>query len=40
VLTYDRAGRLLEPELCRVMYGAAYFRGQIVAGSRTKAQAA
>jgi hypothetical protein len=32
VLTYDRAGRLLEPEFCRVLDGTAYFRGQSVCG--------
>jgi predicted phosphodiesterase len=30
VLTFDHKGMLLEPEFCRVMHGAAYFRGQIV----------
>mgnify|MGYP006276794227 CR=1 FL=1 len=40
VLTYDRAGRLLEPELCRVMYGQAYFRGEVVAAGKAKARAA
>lgn len=30
VLTFTESGALLEPELCRVINGAAYFRGQIV----------
>ena len=30
VLTFDKQGRLLEPELVRVMYGAAYFRGEAI----------
>lgn len=38
VLTFDKAGRLLEPELCRVMYGAAYFRGQVVVSDSKKAR--
>lgn len=38
VLTFDKSGRLLEPELCRVMYGAAYFRGQVVVSDSKKAR--
>lgn len=29
-LTFDRTGRLLDPEVCRVIDGTAYFRGQPV----------
>jgi hypothetical protein len=36
VLTFDKDGRLLHPELAEVIEGACYFRGQIVAGSRRK----
>lgn len=39
VLTFDKQGRLLEPELCRVMYGAAYFRGRVVVSERRKVAA-
>jgi hypothetical protein len=34
VLTFDKDGRLLMPELCEVIEGVAYFRGQRVAGRR------
>jgi hypothetical protein len=34
VLTFDKDGRLLYPELCEVIEGVAYFRGQRVAGRR------
>ena len=34
VLTFDKDGRLLMPELCEVIDGVAYFRGQRVAGRR------
>jgi hypothetical protein len=34
VLTFDSTGRLLYPELCEVIDGVAYFRGQRVAGRR------
>lgn len=37
VLTFDKQGRLLEPELCRVMYGAAYFRGEAIVFRRKRA---
>ena len=30
VLTFDKAGMLLEPEPCRVINGKAYFRGEVV----------
>ena len=30
VLTYDDEGRLLPPELCEVINGSAYFRGEVV----------
>lgn len=36
VLTFDAAGRLLYPELCEVIDGAAYFRGQRVAGGKKR----
>ena len=32
VLTFDHNGRLRDPELCRVINGTAYFRGQSVCG--------
>jgi hypothetical protein len=32
--TFDKDGRLLMPELCEVIEGVAYFRGQRVAGRR------
>lgn len=34
VLTFDKDGRLLYPELCEVIEGAAYFRGQKVVSRR------
>lgn len=34
VLTFDGTGRLLYPELCEVIEGVAYFRGQKVASRR------
>jgi hypothetical protein len=34
VLTFDKDGRLLMPELCEVVDGTAYFRGQKVAAKR------
>ena len=40
VLTFDKGGRLLMPELCEVIEGAAYFRGQVVVSDRKKARAA
>lgn len=40
LLTFDKSGRILHPELCEVMDGAAYFRGQIVVSDRKKARAA
>jgi len=40
VLTFDKDGRLMEPELCRVMYGAAYFRGEVVVSDRKRKVAA
>lgn len=44
VLTFDKEGRLLYPELCEVIDGTAYFRGQRVLSvnrnQRTKARAA
>lgn len=36
VLNTDDKGRLLPPELCEVMDGKAYFRGQVVASKTTK----
>lgn len=39
VLTFDKDGRLLMPELCEVIEGVAYFRGQRVAGKRSKVAA-
>jgi hypothetical protein len=36
VLTFDKSGRLLMPEICEVIEGAAYFRGQIVVSDRKK----
>lgn len=39
VLTFDSSGRLLYPELCEVIEGIAYFRGQKVAGKRQKVAA-
>lgn len=36
VLTFDGAGRLLYPELCEVIDGTAYFRGQKVASIKRK----
>lgn len=39
VLTFDSTGRLLYPELCEVIEGVAYFRGQKVAGKRLKVAA-
>lgn len=30
VLTYDEQGRLLDPEICRVLHGQAWFRGEVV----------
>lgn len=40
VLTYDKSGRLLAPELAEVVDGACYFRGQVVVSDRKKAKAA
>jgi hypothetical protein len=37
VLTFDGSGRLIYPELCEVIEGVAYFRGQRVAGKRKAA---
>lgn len=39
VLTFDSAGRLLYPELCEVIDGTAYFRGQKVASVKRKVAA-
>lgn len=39
VATFDLAGRLLYPELCEVIDGVAYFRGQKVAGKRLRVAA-
>lgn len=39
VLTFDSAGRLLYPELCEVIDGVAYFRGQKVVSAKRKAVA-
>jgi hypothetical protein len=36
VLTFDKDGRLLHPELCEVVDGTAYFRGQKVVSARRK----
>ena len=40
LLTFDKSGRILHPELCEVVDGAAYFRGQIVVSDRKKKAAA
>ncbi len=37
VLTFDKAGRLLYPELCEIIEGTAYFRGQVVVSDRKRA---
>lgn len=39
VLTFDKDGNLLPPELAEVIDGACFFRGRIVAGKRRKAAA-
>lgn len=36
VLTFDQEGRLLPPELCEVIGGRAYFRGQVVIDGTTQ----
>lgn len=36
VLTFDKSGRLLMPELCEVIEGVAWFRGQVVVSERKK----
>ena len=40
VLTFDKSGRLIDPEICRVIDGVAWFRGQVVVSVRKKARAA
>ena len=40
VVSFDKAGRVLQPELCEVIDGTAWFRGQKVVGERKKAKAA
>ena len=40
VLTFDKSGRLLYPELAEVIDGACYFRGQVVVDGRKRARAA
>ena len=37
VLTFDKAGRLLPPELCEVINDVAYFRGEAISIKGTKA---
>ncbi len=39
VLTFDGGGRLIMPDLCEVIDGVAWFRGQKVAGKRQKVAA-